>query len=737
MLIEGSAAFRHGRPLIGGIGMTGWAAQQIPAGAAPGTVILFEGTAFCVCGQSGDIARGGTDGVFFRDTRLLSRWELRLDEQPLEPLALIPAEPFSATFLGRGQPRPGRAESSLLVTRVRYVGDGMREDVTVRNLSREQAGLILTMHVESDLCDLFDVKSGRLRVRGDCSVDIGDGVLTIMADPQDRRRGVRISAEGASVSTGRLSYFVAVPARGTWRTTVMVQPIIDGETLAPRFPAHRPVDRAEPARRLQEWQQDTPGVRTRHAGLARVLERSRADLGSLRIFDETHVDRPSSIAAGAPWFMTLFGRDSLITSHMTLLLDRSLALGTLLTLADLQGERVDPLTEEEPGKIMHELRGGVESGVMRDCPRGAAYYGSVDATPLFVGLLGELRRWGLHHDQVEKLIPHADRAIEWIEQYGDMDGDGFVEYQRKTDRGLVNQGWKDSFDAINFADGSPAAPPIALAEVQAYVHRAYHSRALLAREHGDEAVAEHCAHRAARLKERFNRAFWLPDRGWYAVGLDRDKRPIDALASNMGQCLLSGIVDADKAAMVAERLMSPEMFSGWGIRTLATTMGAYNPMSYHNGSVWPHDNAMIATGLMRYGFVREAQSVAMSLLDAAHAFDGRLPELFCGFDRTEYPQPIPYPTSCSPQAWAAASPVQLVRTLLRFDPWIPYRRAWLAPVLPPGFDLRIDRLWLAERRVSINVTRGRVKVSGWPDDIELIAAGCPPLPATEPYGGAP
>jgi glycogen debranching enzyme len=712
--------------------MTGWAAQQIPVGAAPGTVVLFEGTAFCACAQSGDIVRGGADGIFFRDTRLLSRWETRLDEQPLEPLAFVPAEPFSATFLGRAQPRPGRAESSLLVTRRRYVGNGMREDVAIQNLSSESAGVIFAVHIDSDLCELFDVKAGLLRVHPDRLIDMGEGVITIMADPEDRQRGVRVSGEGATVGPGRLSYFVAVPPRGTWRTTLIVQPIVDGEAVAPRFPAHRPVERATPAQRLQEWQQDTPVVLTRHTGLARALECSWADLGSLRIFSEAHPDRPPSVAAGAPWFMTLFGRDSLITSHMSLLLDRSLALGTLCALADLQGEQVDPLTEEEPGKIMHELRGGVEAGVMHG---GAAYYGSVDATPLFVWLLGELRRWGLHHDEVKRLIPHADRAIEWIEQYGDMDGDGFVEYQRKTDRGLINQGWKDSFDGINFANGTLAVAPIALAEVQGYVYRAYRSRALLAREQGDTALAETCADRAARLKEGFNRAFWLPDHGWYAVGLDRDKKPIDALASNMGQCLLSGIVDADKAPVVAERLMSPEMFSGWGIRTLATSMCAYNPMSYHNGSIWPHDNALIAAGLMRYGFIHEAQTVAMGLLDAADAFDGRMPELFCGFDRKDYPRPIPYPTSCSPQAWAAATPVQLMRTLLRFDPWIPHRMAWLAPVLPPGFgDLRIDRLWLAEQQVSIQATDGRVTVSGWPADIELVEEGCPPLRATAPTG---
>jgi glycogen debranching enzyme len=713
--------------------MTEWAAQQIPAGTAPGTVILFEGRAFCVCAASGDMVRGGIDGIFFRDTRLVSRWELRVDDEPLEPLDLRPADPFSATFLGRSQPRPGRAESSLLVTRRRYVGGGMRDDIIVQNLSGEPAGLILSLHVDSDLCDLFDVKAGLIQMRSDRSVEVGDGSLSISVSLPGRRRGVLVSAQGATTAPGRLSFHVAVPARGTWETTVLVQPVMDGEVLEPRFPAHRLVERADPARRLQAWQQDRPVVLTQHMGLAKALERTYADLGSLRIFDEVHPDRPASVAAGAPWFMTIFGRDSLITSYMTLLLDRSLALGTLWTLADLQGERVNPLTEEEPGKIMHELREGIESGCLQACTRAAAYYGSVDATPLFVFLLGELRRWGLDHDEVKRLMPHADRAMEWIEQYGDFDGDGFVEYQRKTDRGLINQGWKDSYDGVNFADGTLAEPPIALAEVQGYVYDAYVARSLLAREEGDTATEQECAERAAKLREEFNKMFWLPDRGWFAVGLDRDKKPIDALASNMGQCLLAGIINPDKAQAVVDRLMSPDMFTGWGIRTLASSMGAYNPMSYHNGSVWPHDNAIIAAGLMRYGFVSEAQRVAMSLLDAAAAFDGRLPELFCGFSRKEHPKPVPYPTSCSPQAWAAASPVHLLRTLLRFDPWIPYKEAWLAPALPPGFgDVRIERFWLAEHQVSMYASWEHAQVRNWPDDIELIRRPRPPLMTIKP-----
>jgi glycogen debranching enzyme len=431
-----------------------------------------------------------------------------------------------------------------------------------------------------------------------------------------------------------------------------------------------------------------------------------------------------AVAAGAPWFMALFGRDSLLTAYMALPVDRTLALGTLRTLARHQGRTTDPLTEEEPGRILHEVRLGVESGL--SLGGGSVYYGTVDATPLFVVLLAELARWGAEPDQVRELLPHADRALEWIERHGDRDGDGFVEYRRATDRGLRNQGWKDSWDGVNFADGHPAEPSIALCEVQGYVYDAYLARAELAREVGEEADVARWTDRATALKAAFNERFWLPEQGWYAIALDRDKNRVDSCASNMGHCLWSGIVDEDKAPLVAERLLGPDMFSGWGVRTLSNAMRAYDPVSYHNGAVWPHDNALIAAGLMRYGFVEEAQRIAVALLEAAAEFGGRLPELFCGFGRDEYPEPVPYPTSCSPQAWAAATPVHLMRVLLRFDPSLPQGRLWVAPVLPDGFTpLRIDGVSLGADRVSLRVTPEGTSVEGLSPGVEVRQEPCP------------
>jgi glycogen debranching enzyme len=699
----------------------GWTFTGEPAQVSGGTVTLVEGSSFCLSTSSGDVNAGTPQGLFFRDTRILSAWQLRLDDEVVEPLTVMAEEPYRATFVGRARPRAGLADSTLLVERHRFVGAGMREDIVLRNLGREAAACTVTVRAEADFADLFEVKSGHVRGRGHHTVEHGGGELVLGRRWRNQDRQVRITAEGAGTSAHLLTYHVVVPARGRWRTTVQVSPVIDGTEPPVSFPLDRPVEEAAPAVRTAQWQDAGPQLVTADKTLSTTLARSRQDLGALRIFDPEQPDR-TAVAAGTPWFMALFGRDSIITALMSIPMDPALALGTAQTLARYQGRRVDPITEEEPGRIPHELRFGVDASLALG---GNVYYGTADATPLFVMLLGELLRWGVDREQVLALIPHADRALEWIDRYGDADGDGFVEYRRATDRGLVNQGWKDSWDGVTFADGRVADPPIALCEVQGYVYAAYRARALLAEDAGDMTGARYWQDRARKLKRAFNERFWLPDRGWYALGLDRDKRPIDALASNMGHCLWTGIVDEDKAAAVADRLLSPEMFSGWGVRTLATDMGAYNPMSYHNGSVWPHDNGIIAAGLMRYGFVEHAQRVAVAVLDAAAGFGGRLPELICGFDRSEYPCPVPYPTACSPQAWASATPVELVRVLLRAEPCLPHGWIRIDPAPPERFEpLRLRDIPLGGRRVQIEVRDGEFRLDGVPDGIRVVREPC-------------
>ncbi|MFL6137277.1 MAG: glycogen debranching N-terminal domain-containing protein [Frankiaceae bacterium] len=707
--------------------MSGWSFAGEPAAVGSASVTLVGGSSFCVCEQSGDVRSGSPQGVFYRDTRIVSAWRVSIDGEAIESLAVLSDEPWRATFLGRAAPRPGRTGSTLLLRRDRYVGRGMREDIALDNLGGEPAAVRVSVRCDADFADLFEVKESRVPDRPPPRASLLHDGIELVRDYRaaGERCGVVVSSEGATVTRDGLHFDAVVPSRGRWTCCVQVVPVLGDRALPPCFPTDQPVSETAPARRARAWRESVPVVQTEDAALARTLARTRVDLGALRIHDGERPD-VAVVAAGAPWFMTLFGRDSLLTSYMALSIDQGLALGTLQALARLQGKEDDPASEEQPGRILHEVRFGADPSLALG--GRSVYYGTVDATPLFVILLGELRRWGMAEEHVDQLMPHAERALEWIVDRGDRDGDLFVEHQRATGHGLVNQGWKDSLDGVTFADATVARGPIALCEVQGYAYAAYLARADFAREAGDEPARRSWADRAAELKRAFNETFWLPDKGWYALALDGRKRPVDALASNMGHCLWTGIVDEDRAPAVVERLLSPELFSGWGIRTLATTMGAYNPLSYHNGSVWPHDNALIAAGLMRYGFVEEAQRVAVAILDAADAFGGRLPELFCGFDRSAYGRPVPCPTSCSPQAWASATPVQLLRTLLRFDPLVPQGRAWLAPALPDRFaDLTIRHVPIAGSRVSLTVKGGQITaLDGVPAGLEVLTEPRPP-----------
>jgi glycogen debranching enzyme len=689
-------------------------------------VTLVEGSAFLICSSAGEVSPEWAEGLFFRDTRFLSSLSVRINSEAPETLARSVPDPYSATFVARARPRAGNADSDLMIERRCYVGRGMREDLVVRNFGEEPAYCALEITYGADFADLFEVKEGRAALSGGDQGHHEGGSIIFEHKNGSHIRRLRVSfSEPASLDGSTARWEVIIASKDSWSLCQQFSCGIDGDEIEPRWVCGQPVARAKPAERMAAWRRSVPVVDTDHEGLRAVVTRSAEDLGSLRIFDPDYPER-TVVAAGAPWFMTLFGRDSLITAWMALIVDPELALGTLQTLARFQGSDVRPFNEEEPGRILHEMRFGEASSL--SLGGGTIYYGTADATPLFVMLLGELRRWGLAREAVDELLPHADRAIEWIEDFGDRDGDGYVEYQRTSDRGLRNQGWKDSVDAVRFADGRLAEPPVALAEVQGYTYGAYLARAFFAAEQGDTARSAELRTRAAELKANFNRDFWLEDRGWLAMGLDRDKRPIDALASNMGHCLWTGILDAEKADVVAKRMLSADMFSGWGLRSLAASMSGYNPISYHCGSVWPHDNAIAAAGLMRYGHVREAHRIVMAVIDAAVAQGGRLPELYAGLERMELPLVVNYPTSCSPQAWAAASPLLMLRTLLRLDPWVPRGKVWLHPTLPDQIHrLYVGRIPLAGARVSVAVEGDKVSVDGLPDDLELVDAPRHPL----------
>jgi glycogen debranching enzyme len=390
-------------------------------------------------------------------------------------------------------------------------------------------------------------------------------------------------------------------------------------------------------------------------------------------------------AAGLPWFMTIFGRDSLLTSFQALPFLQELACTTLQTLATLQSRADDPFRDAEPGKIPHELRFG-EMAAFEDVPH-SAYYGSADSTTLFLILMEEYERWTGDAELVKSLEREARAAVQWIDRYGDRDGDGYIEYERRNPKGLENQCWKDSFDSIAFADGTLAPTPRATCELQGYAYDAKLRTARLAREvWNDPAWAGQLERQAAALKRRFNEDFWLPERNCFALGLDGHKRKIDSLTSNIGHLLWSGIADEDKARHCVEHLMGDALFSGWGVRTMAVGEGSYNPIGYHVGTVWPHDNSFIAWGLRRYGYDREAARIAYAMLEAAEFFDFRLPEAFGGASRAVTKFPVEYPTACSPQAWASGAPLLLIRALLGLES----RGGYL--IVDPALPSAIERL---------------------------------------------
>jgi len=428
--------------------------------------------------------------------------------------------------------------------------------------------------------------------------------------------------------------------------------------LFPRVPR---ITADEAVASYRAWQQSISRVQSDNDLFNLTLDRGASDLRLL--LNDGPRDDERYLAAGVPWFTTLFGRDSIIAAFQCLPFQPALAVETLEVLAARQATEIDHERDAEPGKILHELRTG-EMARNGETPH-TPYYGSADSTPLWLILLAATIDWTGDLSLGDRLWPNALAALDWIDRYGDRDGDGFVEYGRRSELGLVNQGWKDSHDAIRDREGTLVGAPIALAEVQGYVFMAKRGLAALARLRGDEALAARLDAEAEQLRQRFEEAFWVADQRYYAMALGADKRPADAIGSNAGHCLWSGIVSPERARHVAERLLSPELFSGWGVRTYAAGQPGYNPIGYHLGTVWPHDNSLIAAGLKRYGFHEEANRIVGRIFEAAQHFPGhRLPELFCGFDRETSPVPVPYPVACSPQAWAAAATFQFLETML-------------------------------------------------------------------------
>jgi len=650
---------RPAEPLLGS-----GPAAAVAAATGP-TVTVLDGSSFVVCDRRGDLdAVAATAGFFAADTRFLSRSVLTIDGERAEPVSLEQAAPHLASFELRG-PR------GLTVRRELFVGRGLEDTITVENRSDEVVEAVLALELASDFADIFAVKRvedlsapGSSELAPSRPEHWEDAATLEFADEGFPARTLVHLAPAPDEPDGSAArYRLRLEPGGRWQLQVAVQWLLNGATPldGPAFERQLQDDRRERDASLEAWWTSVPLLQAGEATLERTWSRSLADLAALRLRWTREGMVP---AAGLPWFMTVFGRDSLITSLQELLLGPEPAAATLRALAETQADFDDPERDAEPGKIVHEIRRGKTALIWTD-----RYYGTVDATPLFLVLLSELWRWSGDDAIVRELEGAARRALAWIDDYGDRDGDGFVEYFRRASHGIDNQNWKDSHNSMVFHDGLVARAPIAAVEVQGYVYDAKLRIAELARRvWGDEETAARLEREAAELRERFDAAFWLPERGWYALGLDADKRPVDALASNMGHLLWSGIVPQERIAAVAERLTSGPLWSGWGVRTLAADETAFDPLEYHNGTVWPHDNSLIALGLARAGRADEARQVVRALLDTAAFYDGRLPELFAGYERSGGEPPVEVPTSARPQAWAAGTPVLLLRVLLELEP---------------------------------------------------------------------
>jgi glycogen debranching enzyme len=643
------------------------------------SISILDGSTFVVSDRRGDIAAAPDQpqGLFFRDTRFLSRWVLTVNGAPLDVLSTDETAYSVAQFFLFPPTGTIYENPTLSVIRKRMVGDGFHEDVAVLNHSKEAVELELRLEAGSDFADLFEVK--------DALAKSGEHYRSAEADRlvlgYRREKFVRethvASSQPADISDAGLLFRLRLEPQSEWSTCLEVSVVIDQPI---KIKYGHGEDHPKPNMRvsLEEWLERAPRLESDLDALEHVYTKSLTDLAALRFYSVLFPDA-SLPAAGMPWFMTVFGRDSLITSYQALPFSPELAKTSLRVLGARQGQRIDAFKDEEPGKILHEIRFG-ELTAFGERPH-SPYFGTADATPLYPVLLDEYERWTGDSELVMELEAPARAALEWIDRYGDRDGDGYVEYRRALESGLENQCWKDSWNSILFRDGSVAMSPRATCEIQGYVYDAKHRAARLAREFWHDAeLAERLDSEAAELKARFNCDFWMPEREFFAVALDGEKRQVDSITSNPGHLLWSGIVDQDKADLVVRRLMDDTMFSGWGIRTMAVGEGAYNPIEYHCGTVWPHDNSIIAAGLARYGYREEAAQVAMGILEAAHFFDYRLPEVFAGYPRVRTSFPVEYPTASSPQAWATGTPLLFLRTLLGLeprgnelavDPWLP------------------------------------------------------------------
>jgi glycogen debranching enzyme len=678
----------------------------------PPVITINHGHTFLVTEFDGSITNGSDQGLYCRDTRYVSRYQLYIDGKRWTLLNSSEIAYWTSRAylvnpaLTTDQGMMASGIVGLVVTRA--VSDAFHEDLDIRNYSSHPQRFTLELLIRSDFSDIFEVKDRNLTRRGHIETHWNSVAqqLTTRYEHRDFRRSLILhtrATSAASYGNGRINFTINLEPHSTWHCCGHYDLVENDAT--PRTVPHcaTAFHTSDPARSLSQWKAATTHVTTSNEDWYRLYRQSVEDMSSLRL---PQGDSGTFVpAAGVPWFMTVFGRDSLIVSLQNMTVYPGFALGTLQRLADLQATEVDDYRDAEPGKMPHELRSG-ELAHFRRIPH-VPYYGTADATILYIITLHETWKWLGDDTLFSKLHDVVKRCVEWIDRYGDHDGDGFQEYQTRSTQGYENMGWKDAWDAVVYPDGTQVKGPKALCELQGYVFDAKQRLAELADYVGDSAWAEQLRRQAAALQVRFEERFWCEDVGYYAYALDGAKQPVKTIASNAGHLLWSGIARPDRAERVVRRLMAPDMWSGWGIRTLSESNPAYNPFSYHTGSVWPHDNGIIAMGFKRYGFAKEAAMIARDISEAGSYFSfHRLPELYAGTKRTEGTFPVQYLGANVPQAWAAGSVFHLLRAILGLDANAQKKQLTVNPILPPWLpDITLRKLRVGKATIDLRFWR--------------------------------
>ncbi|MBM0105712.1 amylo-alpha-1,6-glucosidase [Steroidobacter sp. S1-65] len=671
---------------------------------------LKHGDTFALFDPLGDLSTPhGPQGLYHGDMRFLSQLRLTIeDEAPLLLSSTVRSNNAMLDVdLTNADVRRGDTlvlpKDTVHISRSKFLWNGgCYELLSVRNFADAPTRIRIALDFAADFVDVFEVRGFVRHTRGRVSERVS-GVGRVRfeyasLDKVPRATEVVFHPAPTLLTERRATFDLELGPKQRRAIVVTVLCRGDDQPLEERFwPAMRAAQRS-----LRDATHRAAALETSSSSVNEVLCRSMADLCML----VTDTDRGPYPYAGVPWFSTAFGRDGLITAMQMLWLYPSLARGVLRYLAANQAQTVDAVSDAEPGKILHETR-QCELARLGEVPF-ARYYGSIDSTPLFVALAGMYWRTTGDRQTLEQIWPNIKAAFAWMDHYGDPDGDGFLEYRRRSDGGLANQGWKDSNDAVFHADGALAEPAIALCEVQGYAYMARSLGAQMAQALGESALAARLLQQANELKEKFEASFWDETLGTYVLALDGHKRPCRVRSSNAGQVLFTGIASPERAARTAQVLAGRDLFSEWGIRTISSRERRYNPTSYHNGSIWPHDNALIALGLARYGHSRQAARVTAAILDAAMQMDlRRLPELFCGMPRRRDKGPVLYPVACAPQAWAAAAPFALLQACLGLEIDAQQRLVRLNhPCLPDSIDqLRIANLHVGEDRIDMMVRR--------------------------------